>query len=74
MEKFDLETENTKLIDNSNMNLIEIKRLIAFMKIFVENFNLIISNFQKQLANPQQILYESILITNMNGMYNYFFL
>ena len=72
MEKFDLETENTKLIDNSNMNLIEIKRLIAFMKIFVENFNLIISNFQKQLANPQQILYESILITNMNGMYNYF--
>ena len=72
MEKFDLETENSKLIENSNMNLIEIKRLITFMKIFVENFNLIISNFQKQLANPQQILYESILITNMNGMYNYF--
>ena len=72
METLTFESENNELIKNSRMNIIEIKRLISFMKIFVHNFNSLINVFQKNLSIPQQIFYESILITNMNGMYNYF--
>ena len=72
METLTFESENNELIKNSRMNIIEIKRLISFMKIFVHNFNSLINVFQKNLSIPKQIFYESILITNMNGMYNYF--
>ena len=72
METLTFESENNELIKNSRMNIIEIKRLISFMKIFVHNFTSLINAFQKHLSIPQQIFYESILITNMNGMYNYF--
>jgi len=72
MERLTFETENNELIKNSRLNIIEIKRLISFMKIFVHNFNQIINTFQKQLTIPKEVFYESILITNMNGMYNYF--
>ena len=72
METLSFESENNELIKNSRMNIIEIKRLISFMKIFVHNFNSLINVFQKNLSIPKQIFYESILITNMNGMYNYF--
>ena len=72
METLTFESENNELIKNSRMNIIEIKRLISFMKIFVHNFNSLINVFQNILSIPKQIFYESILITNMNGMYNYF--
>ena len=72
MSECDFATEHFKLSESSKMNLLEIKRLIIFMKIFVDNFNGIIQNFKKQLINNDEILYESILLTNMNGMYDYF--
>ena len=68
----DFNTEYYKLSESSKINLLEIKRLIVFMKIFVDNFNIIIQNFKKQLLNNNELLYESILLTNMNGIYNYF--
>ena len=45
MERLNFETENNELIKNSRLNIIEIKRLISFMKIFVHNFNSLINVF-----------------------------
>ena len=57
METLTFESENNELIKNSRMNIIEIKRLISFMKIFVHNFNSLINVFQKNLSIPKQIFY-----------------
>ena len=72
MSECDFDTENFKLTESSKINLLEIKRLIIFMKIFVDNFNGIIQKFKKQLLYNDEKLYESILLTNLNGMYDYY--
>ena len=43
MQKLTFESVNNELIKNSRMNIIEIKRLINFMKIFIHNFNSLIN-------------------------------
>ena len=52
METLTFESEKNESIKNSRMNIIEIKRLISFMKIFVHNFNSLI-NFSKKIFNSK---------------------
>jgi len=72
MENLNFESENNKLLQSSQINLIEIRRLSNFFQIFVENYQEIINNFQLKLQNTEVIAHDSILLTNINGLFQNF--
>ena len=72
MENLNFESENNKLLQSSQINLIEIRRLSNFFQIFVENYQESINSFKEKLKNPDIIAHDSILLTNINGMFQNF--
>ena len=72
MENVDFEGENNRLLKTSEINLIEIRRLSSFLRIFVENYKEMINSFNERLKDTEQIPHDSILLTNINGLFQNF--
>ena len=72
MENVDFEGENNRLLKTSEINLIEIRRLSSFLRIFVENYKEMINLFNERLKDTEQIPHDSILLTNINGLFQNF--
>jgi hypothetical protein len=51
MENVDFEGENNRLLKTSEINLIEIRRLSSFLRIFVENYKEMINSFNERLKD-----------------------
>jgi len=75
IENFSLDSEIDNLNKNSNETIEELERLQDFLKYFISAQNQLTSTLKQKISIPedhQSRLHESILLTNLTGIYDSF--